>query len=61
MSPGEGGATVFDLSVGLAFSPSLGFSLVVRFAIVVWSGRKFRYELGNMLHNSIVVDIKLLP
>merc|ERR1719464_916359 len=35
MSPGEGGATVFDLSVGLAFSPSLGFSLVVRFTIVV--------------------------
>ena len=54
MSPGEGGATVFDLSVGLAFSPSLGFSLVVRqdeegFEIVVWSGRKFRYELGNIL------------
>ena len=49
MSPGEGGATVFDLSVGLAFSPSLGFSLVVRFAIVVWRGRKFRYELGNIL------------
>ena len=48
MSPGEGGATVFDLSVGLAFSPSLGFSLVVRFAIVVWSERKFRYELGNI-------------
>ena len=49
MSPGEGGATVFDLSVGLAFSLSLGFSLVVRFAIVVWRGRKFRYELRNIL------------
>ena len=64
MSPGEGGATVFDLSVGLAFSPSLGFSLVVRkddegFEIVVWSRRKFRYELGNIL--ILMVDIKFLP
>ena len=58
MSPGEGGATVFDLSVGL------GFSLVVRqddegFEIVVWSRRKFRYELGNIL--ILMVDIKFLP
>ena len=52
MSPGEGGATVFALSVGLAFSPSLGFSLDIfdeffvrqvdeGFEILVWRGRTF--------------------